>query len=62
MLKVTRIACAFQHPVSLGMPNTSISGCKSITLFFCAGKKQLNMNQNEPEKIVWKCVSLQVRK
>jgi hypothetical protein len=35
MLKDARLACTFQHPVSLGMPNTSISGCKSITLFLC---------------------------
>ena len=30
--------------------------------FFCAGKKRTNMNQNEPEKIVRKCVTLQVGK
>jgi hypothetical protein len=40
MLKDARIACTFQHPVSLGMPNTSISGCKSITLFFVLARSE----------------------
>ena len=30
--------------------------------FFCAGTKRTNMNQQEPEKFVGKCVSLRVGK
>ena len=39
---------------------TTAKPTAKVSRFFCAGKKGLNMNQNEPEKIVRKCVSLQV--